>query len=109
MGLRVLHQPKEGIKDSTVSIIFVHGLGGSAMGTWTHGSSKTFWPNLLHEDDQFENVQISTFGYDSSWQNVFASANQLDISDFAKQLVDALDLYYDKYGDVNPIDGIQLI
>jgi len=100
LGLRVLHEPKGGKTDSTISIIFVHGLGGSALGTWTH-SSNTFWPTLLHEDEQFENVQISTFGYDSGYKNVFASASQLDISDFASQLNDALDLLYDKYGDVH--------
>jgi len=73
------------------------------MGTWTH-SGNIFWPTFLSEDDQFENAQISTFGYDSGYKNIFAASSQLDISDFASQLNDALDLLYDKYGDVTPFD-----
>ena len=64
-------------------------------------TSNTFWPTLLHEDDGFSNVGISIFGYDANFKNIFAPKNTLDISDFAKQLLDALDLHYEKYGDVS--------
>jgi pimeloyl-ACP methyl ester carboxylesterase len=101
MGLRVLHEPRE--MTTIVSVVFVHGLGGSATETWTHHPSNTFWPTLLHEDDEFANVRVSTFGYDASFGNIFAPKNTLDISDFAKQLLDALDLHYDKYGDVSTL------
>lgn len=97
MGLHVLHGPRT--EENTVNLIFVHGLGGSAKETWTH-SSKTFWPTLLHHDDRFRNTRISTFGYNANFKNVFAQKNALGITDFAKQLLDNLDLYYDKYGDV---------
>lgn len=107
IGLRVLHEPKIGSK--IVSIVFVHGLGGSAIETWTHYPSKTFWPNLLFEDDRFANVQISTFGYDADFKNIFAAKNVLGIQDFAKQLLDGLDLHYEKFGDVSIIDWAQLI
>lgn len=43
------------------------------------------------------------------FKNIFTPKNALGISDFAKQLIDALDLRYDKYGDVSTTDGIQLI
>jgi hypothetical protein len=86
---------------ATVNIIFVHGLGGSATKTWTHYPSNTFWPTLLHEDDGFANVRVSTFGYDANFGNIFAPKNTLDISDFAKQLLDSLDLHYEKYSDVS--------
>ena len=88
---------------TTVNVVFVHGLGGSATETWTHCPSNTFWPTLLYEDDRFANTRISTFGYDANFRNIFAPKNTLDISDFAKQLLDALDLHYDKYGDVSTL------
>ena len=84
-----------------VNVVFVHGLGGSARETWTHYPSNTFWPTLLHEDDGFANVRVSTFGYDAKFGNIFAPKNTLDISDFAKQLLDGLDLHYETYGDVS--------
>jgi hypothetical protein len=99
IGLHVLHESKTGT--DIVSIVFVHGLGGSARETWTHYPSKTFWPALLHEDDRFNNVRISTFGYDADFNNIFAAKNILSIPDFAKQLLDCFDLHCDTYGDVN--------
>ena len=102
IGLRVLHEPRE-MTSGTVDVIFVHGLGSSATETWTHCPSNTFWPTLLHEDDGFANVRVLTFGYDANFGNIFAPKNTLDISDFAKQLLDALDLHYDKYGDVSTL------
>jgi hypothetical protein len=110
IGLRVLHQPNtESTNVNAVNIIFVHGLGGSARETWTHYPSKTFWPTLLYEDDRFANARISTFGYDANFKNIFATTNALGITDFAGQLLDALDLHYDQYGDVNIADIIRLI
>ena len=102
-----MHEPKTETK--IVNIVFVHGLGGAARETWTHQPSNTFWPSLLPEDDRFANARISTFGYDADFKNIFAAKNVLDISDFSKQLLDALDLHYDKYGDVNlPPSNISL-
>jgi hypothetical protein len=110
IGLRVLHEPNtETMNVNTVNIIFVHGLGGSARETWTHYPSKTFWPTLLHEDDRFANARISTFGYDANFTNIFAVMNALGITDFATQLLDALDLHYDQHGDVNNADFVRLI
>lgn len=104
IGLRVLHEPTT--EANIVNIVFVHGLGGSATETWTHYPSRIFWPTLLHEDDRFANVRISTFGYDANLKNIFAAKNVLDISDFAKQLLDVLDLHYDEYGDVRIPDDV---
>jgi hypothetical protein len=103
IGLRVLHEPRETVNVNVVNIVLVHGLGGSARETWTHSPSNTFWPSLLHEDDGFTNVRVSTFGYDANFKNIFAPRNTLDISDFAQQLLDALDLHYEKYGDVSTL------
>jgi hypothetical protein len=103
LGLKVLTEPRTAQSASskkTVSIIFVHGLGGSSKETWSHEVSKTFWPTLLREEDNLENLRVSTFGYDANFTNVLAPKNALGIADFAKQLLDALDLHYHRYGDV---------
>jgi hypothetical protein len=101
LRFKILQEPEPSSPISNlVDIIFVQGLGGSARDTWTHPSSKCFWPDLLHENETFCNARISTFGYDSNFTNIFASNNVFDISDFAKQLLNCLDLHYDKYGDV---------
>jgi len=101
LGLKTLHEPKATNSDSNVvDVIIVHGLGGSARDTWIHPSSKGFWPDFLHEEDNFSNIRISTFGYDSNFGNIFRANNVLDISSFAKQLLDHLSLHYEKYGDV---------
>jgi len=87
-----------------VSIIFFHGLGGSAVTAWTHATAKTFWPTLLHQDDRLANTRISIFGYDANFNNILAAQNALGIADFVNQLLDALDLHYNKYGNVSPTE-----
>jgi len=84
-----------------VDIIFVHGLGGSAKGTWTHAESNSFWPLWLPKVHGLENVRIMTFGYDSAWNKIWKSNNVLDISDFADQLLNALRRHYSRYGNVS--------
>jgi hypothetical protein len=117
-GLQILHEPKatreaEGFHSNntkSVDLIFIHGLCGSAMLSWTHPISKEFWPSWLHEEAEYENVRISTFGYDVSFRNLLAPANILGISDFAKQLLDALDLHFHKYGEVgNPTADLLIV
>ena len=105
-GLHIWHEPRimpTGTLSSiakTVELIFVHGLGGSARQTWTHEDTNRFWPSWLHEDDRFNNVRISTFGYDANFERILAPQNALGISDFAKQLLDSLDGHFSKYGEV---------
>jgi hypothetical protein len=112
-GLRVLYGPRitatddtqtfPSVNTTTVDLIYVHGLGGSAKETWTHAVSKGFWPDWLHEDSRFDNVRISTFGYDANFKNVLVPQNALGITDFAYQLLESLDLHFHKYNDVNSI------
>jgi hypothetical protein len=102
--LRVLHEPRTAtgeaqasLSTKTVELIFVHGLGGSAKDTWTHADTNGFWPVWLHDDNRLNNVRISIFGYNANFKNVFAPQNALGIADFAKQLLDSLDLHFGKY------------
>jgi hypothetical protein len=90
-----LLEPKTALSPDakSVEIIFVHGLGGSSKGTWTHPRTKGFWPTWLHDEQGFEHVRISTFGYDANF-GILAAGNQLGIPDFATQLLDDIDLHY---------------
>jgi hypothetical protein len=108
LGLKILREPPARDDPSTetvpqaplVDIVFVHGLGGSAKGTWTHPVSKWFWPTGLLDEEGYENVRISTFGYSANWDILFGRRNVLDLSGFSNQLLDALDLHYRRKGDV---------
>lgn len=66
----------------------MHGLGGSAVGTWTHPSTGGFWPAWLTEDDNFKAVRILTFGYEAFPQSA------LGIADIANQLLISLDVFH---------------
>ena len=59
--LTLLHEPLEPLVD----LIFVHGLGGDPVKTWTKGEdSEQFWPQAwLPQEPVLQNVRISTFGY----------------------------------------------
>ena len=103
-GLSIEYDPQrdtETLKDiPMVKLVFVHGIEGTAKGTWTHPKSEEFWPLWLNETPGLENAQIITFGYDSRWTNIFMPLNYLGISEFSDQLLDGLDSHYRRYGDV---------
>jgi hypothetical protein len=97
-GLRVvLDLPNESARGEVVNIVFVHGLGGSARGTWTYEPDAKFWPSWLHNVEGLQNTRIMTFGYDADWYQIWNPKNLLDISDFGTQLLDQLFLHYSKY------------
>jgi hypothetical protein len=81
------------------NVIFVHGLGGSAKGTWTHENE--FWPEWLPGTKGLENARIMAFGYDADWNKIWRPNNLLDISDFGDQLLNYLLLHYSNCGDVS--------
>ena len=96
-GLEILHEP--GTRPTTlVQIIFVHGLGGSKRGTWTH-SKTNFWPMWLHEEEGFKNVRIALFGYNANF-NVLAPNTNLSIPTFANQLLFSMDQLNYRHGSV---------
>jgi hypothetical protein len=99
-GLEVLHEPKVP-SANPVQIIFVHGLGGSKRGTWTHAKTE-FWPDWLHDEKGLEGVRLLAFGYNSAFKPL-APNNNLSIPIFADQLLDDMnDLRY-RHGSVYPL------
>jgi len=71
-----------------VDIIFVHGLGGDALETWTYVKTGAFWPQWLYDEQGFENVRsIFSFGYIANYAKLWEPANVLGIGGFARQLL----------------------
>lgn len=100
MGLEVLTEPAS-LQKPVIDIIFVHGLGGSRRGTWKVNPDDTnFWPEWLPKAEGLEQTRVSTFGYDAKWDNIWKK-NELDISAFAGQLLDALRRLQRKYRNVS--------
>ena len=96
-GLEILHQPRAP-SAKLVQIIFVHGLGGSKRGTWTHSKGK-FWPMWLREETGLENVRIALFGYNANF-NVLAPNTNLSIPTFANQLLYSMNQLSYRHGTV---------
>jgi hypothetical protein len=97
-GLELLHEPA--IRPANpVQIIFVHGLGGSKRGTWTHPQTRGFWPAWLKEHPGLDKVRIATFGYNSAVNPMGPNTN-LSIPIFATQLLDDMTQLNDTHGPV---------
>lgn len=46
-------------------IIFVHGVLGDSLSTWTNPETKAFWPDLLVKDRTFDHYNIYVYGFAS--------------------------------------------
>ena len=84
-GLHVLYEPAESRK---ADIIFVHGLGGSSISTWTKdGDDATFWPQkFLPSEPEVSRARIMSFGYTAFFLST-SSSRKLNIMDFARSLL----------------------
>ena len=81
LGLKLIHSPE----GADLDFIFVHGLGGSALKTWSHHRDiKNFWPLWLHRELEFSTARIFSFGYNANFRGV---ATTFNITDFAKDLL----------------------
>lgn len=69
----------------TLSLVLVHGLRGDPLDTWTKGN--ICWPKDLLKDD-FSNVRIITWGYDSKVVNIRGSASQASLFSHAENLLE---------------------
>ncbi|KAL8698547.1 MAG: hypothetical protein Q9224_001802 [Gallowayella concinna] len=81
LGLHLVYDKEDALGD----LIFVHGLGGSAIKTWSwKRDTAKFWPAWLSDDEKLHNFRVFTFGYNSNFKG---SGTNLNITDFAKDLL----------------------
>lgn len=96
-GLQAVYEPEV----SSGDIVFVHGLGGTAWRTWSWGREMAnFWPRWLSEDVEFSSVRMWTFGYNANFRG---AATNLNINDFAKDLLLQLSSAFAGSGQDGPI------
>ncbi|KAL8671210.1 MAG: hypothetical protein Q9168_004285 [Polycauliona sp. 1 TL-2023] len=101
LGLHLVHHTQ----DAACDIIFVHGLGGSAVKTWSwKRDTAQFWPAWLSDDERLYNTRVFTFGYNSNFRG---SATNWNITDFAKDLLFHLLTF--SQGDSQPIGSRPVI
>lgn len=109
LELQLLIEPTSSVdstSNDTMNIVFVHGLGGTSCGTWANEGTNFFWPASLPKAKGLEGLRVMTFGYNATWQNlwkVWQGKPQLDIADFASQLLNSLRLHYYDHPDVDPL------
>lgn len=85
LGLHVVYEPES---PPTMDFIFVHGLGGTSVKSWSRNrDTRLFWPRewLPHESG-FAKARISSFGYNAHF-SAPGRENVLNIGDFAKDLL----------------------
>lgn len=87
-GLTLIYEPPY----STTDIVFVHGLGGSAIKTWSwKRDTENFWPQWLSSEPGFSTFRLFTFGYDS---NLRGSTTPIQsVHDFSWNLLNAMRNY----------------
>ncbi|KAI4115486.1 MAG: hypothetical protein LQ345_003915, partial [Seirophora villosa] len=93
IGLTRLHSPdnKELPTTHNVDIVFVHGLFGHPVKTWSlkKENESLFWPQSLLPA-VVPNSQIFTWGYDADVSGIFSSAGQSTIHELAGSLLSDL-------------------
>ena len=48
-------------------IVFVHGIFGGAVGTWTNPGSGAYWPQMIADDAVFQNPDVYVYAYSSPY------------------------------------------
>ncbi|KAG9840443.1 hypothetical protein KCU98_g9245, partial [Aureobasidium melanogenum] len=94
MAQRTIRDDNKGLKvlvdresQTALDIVFVHGLRGHRINTWS--SNNTCWPkDLLPED--IKDARILTFGYDAQVAGFLSTTSQASIFAHAEKLLDNL-------------------
>lgn len=80
-GLNLVHSPSEIIAD----VIFVHGIGGTSVRSWSwKRDPRNFWPAWLEDEQETANLRVFTYGYDASF---LGSNSHRSLLDFGADLV----------------------
>ncbi|KAF5846948.1 hypothetical protein GGP41_003228 [Bipolaris sorokiniana] len=95
IGPRILHDGTLG-PSAGVDVVFIHGLRGSRVQTWSTG--EYFWPNDFLSED-LENARTITWGYDANIANVLSYASRESIRGHAETLLQ--DLLADSTGSTS--------
>jgi protein SERAC1 len=74
--------------NTSLSIVFVHGLTGNRESTWTYNKS-LFWPRDLLVKD-VPDTRILTFGYDADVVGILKTAGSNTVRDHGKSLAQDL-------------------
>ncbi|KAJ5958775.1 NACHT and WD domain protein [Penicillium vulpinum] len=99
LGLKLIYESERPYAD----LIFVHGLGGSSLKTWSHNRNiEKFWPPWLGSEVGLSNTRIFTFGYNAS---LTQKSPILSILDFAKDLLFQIKMYHDPRSEDNKLLG----
>jgi hypothetical protein len=69
--------------------VFIHGLTGGQLSTWTVPGDTVAWPSALLSEDLPE-ARISVFGYDADVVKMVGTAGQNKIRHHASYLLSAL-------------------
>lgn len=67
------------------AIVFVHGVTGDAVGTWTNDRTRSYWPELIRRDERFASANVWVFSFYSPKID-----NAQSIEELARKLGDEL-------------------
>ena len=81
-GLNEVHC---GTDPCRLDIVFVHGLTGKAQDTWTHKSSRVFWPRDYLRS--LVDARVFVFGYDADVASALRTVSGDRLTDHARTLV----------------------
>src|ERR1700721_1698660 len=66
--------------NAEVVIVFVPGLYGDAVSTWTNDRNQAYWPDLISRDTAFRNSDVYVYAYSSPQKRAIESM-VLDLND----------------------------
>jgi pimeloyl-ACP methyl ester carboxylesterase len=58
-------------------IVFVHGVFGGGVGTWTNSETGAYWPKLLFDDHTFDNADVYVYSYSTPYFGQTYSIDEL--------------------------------
>ena len=58
-------------------VVFVHGVLGNSVDTWTNAAARTYWPSLLSQDKDFDGADIFVVDYPSPKFSASLSIDEL--------------------------------